>query len=87
MRSATDFLCLIFNLKNRYDAIYFNINNWETPLVRLKICKIYYENYLNAINKQFSEINNFEVVQIIIMYYSRDIITKHCYLCWLKNFS
>jgi len=42
---------LIFNLKNRYDAISFNINNWETLLINLKNCKIYYEYYLNVINE------------------------------------
>jgi len=37
--------------KNRYDAISLNINNWETLLINLKNCKIYYENYLIAINE------------------------------------
>jgi len=27
---------LIFSLKNRYYAISFNINNWETLLINLK---------------------------------------------------
>jgi len=38
---------LIFNHKNRYDAISYIINNWETLLINLKNFKIYYENYLN----------------------------------------
>jgi len=42
---------LILNLKNRYDAISFNINNWETLLVNLKNFKILYKNYLNANNE------------------------------------
>jgi len=58
--SREDDPILIFNLKTRYDAISFNTINWETKLINLKNCKIYYEYYLNAINEQFSEINNFE---------------------------
>jgi len=49
--SREDDPILIFNLKNRYDAISCNINNWETLLINLKNCKIYYEYYLNAINE------------------------------------
>jgi len=49
--SREDDPILIFNLKNRYDATSFNINNWETLLINLKNCKIYYEYYLNVINE------------------------------------
>jgi len=38
-RSETEFLFLIFNLQIRYDAISFNINNWETLLMSLKIVR------------------------------------------------
>jgi len=48
---AEDDPILIFNLKNRYDVISFNINSWETLLINLKNFKIYYEYYLNVINK------------------------------------
>jgi len=34
---------LLFNLKNRYDTIPFNINNWETVLVNLTNSKICYQ--------------------------------------------
>jgi len=71
--SGTEFVFLIFNLKNRYDAI-----SKKTVLINLNNCKIYYINYLNVINELFSKINHFENMQIIIMYkyYSWDIIIK-----------
>jgi len=31
--SRDDDPSIIFNFKNRYDAISFNINNWETILI------------------------------------------------------
>jgi len=49
--SREDDPILIPNLKNRYDAISFNINSWETLLINLNNCKLYYEYYLNAINE------------------------------------
>jgi len=33
---GTEFFFLVFTLKNRYDAISFNINNWKTVLKNLK---------------------------------------------------
>jgi len=38
--SREDDPILIFNLKNRYDAISFSTINWETKLINLKNCKI-----------------------------------------------
>jgi len=49
--SRDDDPSIIFNFKNRYDAISFNINNWETILINVKNSRIYYENYLNANNE------------------------------------
>jgi len=45
---------------------------------------VYYENYLNAINEKFSEINNFE--KYANKNYHGILSQEHYYLCWLNNF-
>jgi len=45
----------LFNLKNRCYATSLNINICETLLVNFKSFKIYYENYLNAVQQQLKK--------------------------------